>query len=97
MKEIADRLQEARKEAGYKTATDAARAFGWNENTYRSNENGQRPPSRQAAVKYARAYRVSVDWLLTGRGAKKPRRTDSEKRKWPAPDSDRALDGHQQC
>lgn len=70
MKEIADRLREIRQDAGYKTATDAARAFGWNENTYRSNENGQRPPSRQAAVKYARAFRVSVDWLLTGRGPK---------------------------
>lgn len=71
MTSIADRLREARIEAGYKTATDAAKAFGWNENSYRSSENGQRAPGRATAVKYARAFRVAVDWLLTGRGPKK--------------------------
>lgn len=71
MNDTASRLKEARAEAGYETATDAARAFGWNENTYRSNENGQRGPGRKSAIKYARAFRVSVDWLLTGRGSKR--------------------------
>ncbi len=71
MTTLAERLQEARIEAGYESATDAAKAFGWNENTYRSNENGHRPPGRKTCIKYARAYRVSIDWLLTGRGQKK--------------------------
>lgn len=69
-KAIGARLEQARAEAGYSSPTEAARAFGWNENTYRSNENGQRAPGRASAVKYARAFRVSADWLLTGRGPK---------------------------
>lgn len=66
---IHDRLKRARTEAGYSGPTEAAEAFGWNVNTYRSNENSHRPFGREAAIRYARAFRVSVDWLLTGRGA----------------------------
>lgn len=67
MSNLEDRLKAARKAAGYETAADAARAFGWNENTYRSHESGIRGVPRQSIVKYARAFKVSVDWLLTGR------------------------------
>ena len=62
-----DRLQIARARAGFANATDAARAFGFNENTFRSHENGERGISR-AAARYARALRVSEGWLLTGEG-----------------------------
>src|SRR5262245_32588023 len=74
---LANRLKLAREQAlrgRFKSATAAARYFGWNENTYRSTENGTRPPGRGAAVEYARAFGVSVDWLLTGRGAIKGER-----------------------
>jgi len=66
MNEPFERLQRARAKAGYSQATDAARAFGWNENTYRSHENGERGLKPAVAEKYARAFRVSAAWLLTG-------------------------------
>lgn len=66
-----ERLRAAREAAGYSSVAEAARAFGWNVNTTASNENGNRTYSRTGAEKYARAYRVSLDWLLTGRGQMK--------------------------
>lgn len=68
MEEPFERLQKARRAAGYDEATDAARAFGWNENTYRSHENGQRGLRKDVAERYGRAFRVSAAWLLTGEG-----------------------------
>lgn len=41
----------------------------------------------------SRECRLVTDWSR----AKKLRRIDSQRRKWLAPDSDRALDGHQWC
>lgn len=68
MTTIAKRLKRAREAAEFKSATAAAHHFGWNENTYRSTENGTRPPGRHAAVQYALAFKINLDWLLTGRG-----------------------------
>lgn len=62
------RLQQARVRAGYSTASDAARNFGWNENTYRSHENGERGLKQEVARRYASAFEVSSAWLLTGEG-----------------------------
>src|SRR5262245_15858893 len=76
MTTLSERLQKARRSAGYRTATDAARAFGWNENTYRSAENGSRPPSKTNIITYAKAYGVTVDWLMTGRGTPKGRQSN---------------------
>jgi len=70
MKTISSRLKEARREH-FATGVEAAKHYGWNRHTYRSNENGQRPPSRKALIKYARAFGVTLEWLMTGRG---PRR-----------------------
>lgn len=67
-----ERLQWARKRAGFETATDAARRFHWNENTYRSHENGARGINKKAAAKYARAFKVPVEWLLYGEGSMNP-------------------------
>jgi hypothetical protein len=64
-----DRLMWAREHAGFKTATDAARRHHWNENTYRSHENGARGISKKAAAGYARAYKMPVEWLLYGQGS----------------------------
>ena len=66
-----ERLREARKAAGFSTAKEAAEAFGWNKNTVTSNENGNRTFSRESAERYARAYRVDLGWLLTGKGSMK--------------------------
>lgn len=63
------RLQWARQHhKRHKTPTDAARAFGWTVSTYLGHENGDRVPSREAAKKYAKAYKVRWEWLLEGEG-----------------------------
>lgn len=70
----AKRLRWAREQHGkYRDAAEAARAFGWvsargNVSTYQGHENGDRNPSRAAAKKYAKAYRVRWEWLLEGEG-----------------------------
>lgn len=66
--EPAVRLQKAREERGFERAIDAAQFFGWNYDTYIQHENGTRGITR-AAAKYARAFRVSEAWLLTGEGS----------------------------
>ena len=66
---VAKRLQWARKNRShYKTATEAARAFGWPVSTYLGHENGDRIPSRPTAKKYAARYKVRWEWLLEGEG-----------------------------
>ncbi|RAI33737.1 hypothetical protein CH340_11355 [Rhodoplanes serenus] len=62
------RLSQARQRAGFESATDAARRFHWNENTYRSHENGARDVSRKAAERYGKAFKVSSGWILYGEG-----------------------------
>lgn len=75
MTEMHERLAQARKEAGYKTARAAAAALGVKEPTYIGHENGLRGFKRDSADQYARKFHVSLEWLLTGKGAKerKPR------------------------
>lgn len=68
MTEPNERLQEAREAAGYSDATSAAKAYGWNDVTYRAHEAGGRGLKREVAEKYAKAFRVSAGWLLTGEG-----------------------------
>lgn len=67
MTEPFQRLKEAREKAGYATARDAAEAMGVKPPTYVHHENGTNGLSR-SAERYARFFRVSLDWLLTGRG-----------------------------
>src|SRR5690606_36236985 len=59
------RLEKARIERGFKHALNAAEFFGWMYDTYAQHENGTRGIVR-AAAKYAKAFRVSEAWLLTG-------------------------------
>jgi phage repressor protein C with HTH and peptisase S24 domain len=68
-----ERLAEARRAAGYDTATDAAAALGVHAPTYLHHENGTRGFSR-VADRYARFYRVNLEWLMTGRGERKGRK-----------------------
>jgi hypothetical protein len=61
------RLRDARQKAGFSTAAEAARKFGWPYPTYVMHESG-RGLGRSAAV-YAHAFNVSETWLMTGHGA----------------------------
>ena len=64
-----ERLREARRKAGYKTPTEAARALkskGINQHTLISHENGNRPISRKAAALYGKVFNVDPGWLLFG-------------------------------
>jgi SOS-response transcriptional repressor LexA len=66
------RLMIAREKAGYATAADAARALGVKEPTYYSHENGSSGLRASVAEKYARKFKVSLTWLLTGQGEISP-------------------------
>lgn len=61
------RLRQAREASGFRSANAAAIRFGWSVHTYGQHENGTRGLAR-AAAKYAKAYKVSEGWLLTGEG-----------------------------
>ncbi|WP_421565935.1 XRE family transcriptional regulator [Ochrobactrum sp. EDr1-4] len=74
--DFAKRLEIARIARGFKTAKSACEYFGWNYNSYAQHEQGNRGISR-ISDKYAKAYRVSEAWLLTGEG-KGPSSTDAE-------------------
>ena len=66
----AGRLRHARMRK-HSSMRGAATAHGWNENTYKSHEQGIRRDgalTEDDARRYARAFGVSLSWLLTGRG-----------------------------
>lgn len=68
MSERHERLRQARENAGFPHASDAAKRFGWAAPTYSSHENGHRGMTTDAVAKYAAAFRVPVEWLLNGQG-----------------------------
>jgi len=72
MDEPFQRLREARIAKGFETAAAAADAFGWNRNTYGSNENGNAPFSYRRAKEYAAAFGVRPEWLYDAAGAMLP-------------------------
>lgn len=65
--DIAGRLTRAR-EATNLERKDAAEAMGVPYQTYAAHENGNRTFDVETAVAYARKFKVSLDWLLTGQG-----------------------------
>jgi phage repressor protein C with HTH and peptisase S24 domain len=67
MSEPWERLRRARAAAGYETAAKAAEALGVKAAGYVHHENGSRPLTRRAQ-RYARFFRVSLEWLVSGRG-----------------------------
>lgn len=73
MDSIGERIREARKAAGYETAADAARAFGWHPQNVRDQEADRRGVSPDQAKSYARAYRVDPTWILFGGPTKRPK------------------------
>lgn len=68
MQSKAERLKQARIEAGYRSAAEAAEALGVNYVTYVAHENGNSGFRTDSAEKYARRFGVTLEWLLTGRG-----------------------------
>lgn len=68
MAEQHDRLRMSRIAAGFKTQAEAVRRYGWNPNSYKSNENGNASFGFDQAVEYATAYRVQPEWLYRGSG-----------------------------
>jgi hypothetical protein len=68
METIGQRLEKARKAAGFPTPDDAVQSLGMKYPTYIAHENGTGGFRVQSAVIYARKFKVSLDWLLTGKG-----------------------------
>lgn len=64
---ISARLRQARIRAGYTYAAEAARAMGVNTQTYSAHENGNRGMDTESAARYVSFFKVSLEWLLTGK------------------------------
>ena len=64
----AKRLKAAREKAGFGNATQAAKQHRWTVSTYLGHENGSRDFDREQAKKYAKAFRTTAAWLMTGEG-----------------------------
>jgi SOS-response transcriptional repressor LexA len=68
--EFHDRLKEARR-ARFATAKAAASYMDVPQPTYAHHEAGTRKPKSEEIVRYAKAFRVSPEWLLFGAGGAK--------------------------
>ncbi len=66
MNERETRLAQARREAGFTSASEAAERFGWKASTYLGHENGSRGITAAKAETYARAFKVPAAWILYG-------------------------------
>ncbi|QLP96581.1 MAG: helix-turn-helix domain-containing protein [Rhodoblastus sp.] len=65
------RIRAARIAAGFRSAQEAARRFGWTPSTYASHENGQtRTPSLEVIEAYAAAFKVAPEYLAFGSNSK---------------------------
>lgn len=69
MGDVGDRLREARLRAKFKSAAAAARALGIKPSTYSSHENGQTDPGLEEVRFYARRFKASPGYILTGEGS----------------------------
>lgn len=67
METPAERLKATREKAGYSTAKLAAEAMGVSVATYIQHENGTRGFPKDRALRYARFFRTTPEWLLYGR------------------------------
>lgn len=85
MSDRAERLRQARINAGYRFASDAANALGIVASTYRAHENGQNEYEIDEAGIYGRKFNVDPYWLLTGEGRQTPV-DDGANRKIPEAD-----------
>jgi transcriptional regulator with XRE-family HTH domain len=76
MDTMGKRLKWAREQAGFRSASAAAKRQHWKNSTYLAHENGQNDFDAETAERYGAAFNVDPGWLLTGRGDR--RRADSE-------------------
>lgn len=91
---IGGRLRLGRERMGFKSMRAAARAHGWNENTYKSHEQGERQKDglkTEYAEKYARAFQLNELWLLTGKGPPIRDETDTAWREMTPVERQRAI------
>ena len=70
---VAGRLRHLRQLAGYKSAAAAAKAMDIPYSSYVSKENGQTGVRADDAARFAKKFKGSLDWLLSGEGS--PRTT----------------------
>lgn len=74
MSDLSERLKRARVEAGYETAQKAAEALGVSYPTYAGHENGSSGFRAATGEHYARRFKVSFEWLMSGRGSMRSKR-----------------------
>lgn len=77
----AGRLRWARERRGFTSIRQAAQRFEWNENTYKSHEQGIRGAQGikpRYLEMYARAFQVDLQWLAFGKGAPEHREEHPE-------------------
>ena len=73
MQTAGDRLRQLREAAGFATPTEAANAFGFNSVTYLAHERADRGIKPSVAEKYARAFKSTAAYILTGTHQKRRR------------------------
>ena len=76
MSDIADRTRRARIAAGFDTASEAANRLSMKPHAYRHYESGYRTPPTSRLGEIARAFRVDMEWLVSGKG--EPEDTSAE-------------------
>lgn len=67
MMSTSERLRQARINAGFDSASKAAKMHGWGVSTYIAHENGQNEYSPERAKIYAKAFKTTAEWLLFGK------------------------------
>lgn len=67
MTSLCDRLKAAREKAGFPKAADAAQSIGIPLPTYYAHENGSRVPKIPELQRYAKKFKVSAEWLISGK------------------------------
>ncbi|RBW58431.1 hypothetical protein DS909_06695 [Phaeobacter gallaeciensis] len=64
--EISDRLKQARIDAGFRSAREAANRFNWTGSTYAAHENGTRGIKTPEIQRYAQAFRADPCFIAFG-------------------------------
>lgn len=67
IKEMGERLREARLLAGFQNAEDLAKAIGQHPAAYRKYERGESVPPLDILEKIRKAIKRDADWILLGR------------------------------
>jgi hypothetical protein len=66
MEDMHSRLRQARIKAGFNSRREATDLHGWTLSSYGAHENGQNDYNDEWAIVYAKAFKVSAQWLLFG-------------------------------